>query len=202
MRSRDPARPHSTTACARPAPIRRTHAALAEIGDEAQRSGLEAPDRRQDCPASEDHGVAPRNRLLRQRHDSRPAAAASRRRTSSRILGMRRALGLGPVEHRQAEGLLRRRIGDLPLAVLLGEGFEVRELAPAPVADGARQLRIVREIDEEQEGRRGRPFLAHEEQRDLRREQQRRRARALAAPAAASAEMRSPKARLPIWSWF
>ncbi len=55
---------------------------------------------------------------------------------------------------------------------------------------------------EEQERRRGRPLLAHEQQRDRRREQQHR-ARPRAPPSGgASAEMRSPKARLPIWSWF
>src|SRR3954466_5927807 len=46
------------------------------------------------------------------------------------------------------------------------------ELAATPVAHGLFERGLRREIDEELEGRRGGPFLAHEQHRDLRREQQ------------------------------
>ena len=54
-----------------------------------------------------------------------------------------------------------RRIGEVP---------EFREVAAAPVAHRARQLR--RQVAEEQEGLVGLPLLAHEEQRHRRRQQQ------------------------------
>ena len=52
------------------------------------------------------------------------------------------------------------------------EGLEALELAPSSVTHGFREIRLALEIDEELERRRGGPFLAHEDQGDLRRQEE------------------------------
>ena len=62
-----------------------------------------------------------------------------------------------------------RRVGDAALRRRFAEFGELREFALAPLPDRFGQLRL--EITEKQERSRCCPFLAHEQQRDLRRQQ-------------------------------
>src|SRR5689334_8088692 len=77
-----------------------------------------------------------------------------------------------PSQYGAAKRFLGRRIRHRFAAVLLGERLEVSEFPPPAFAHGARQGLVVREVDEEQERRRGGPFLAHVEQWNLWREQE------------------------------
>ena len=137
----------------------------AEIADEAQRAAAEAPGHLEAITTQ--CAVGPEKRRLEERHDFVPAKVQEAADLGARRR-MRLARRLVPAQAREREGLLGSRIRDLALAVHLGEGLEMREFPAPPVAHGGRQRRVVGEIDEIQERRRGVPFLAHVEERDLR----------------------------------
>ena len=73
-------------------------------------------------------------------------------------------VGLGPVEHRSAEGALGQRIGDLAL-----EPLESGELLAPAVAHRLAELAV--EVAEEEERLPAAPLLAHEDERRRRREE-------------------------------
>src|SRR5690606_34236862 len=79
--------------------------------------------------------------------------------------GVAGPLALGPVELAAAEGLRVLRVGHLA-----GEAGEVPELLPSPLAHERPQLRVV--VGEELKGRGGGPLLAHEQERQLGREEE------------------------------
>ena len=90
---------------------------------------------------------------------------------------MRLAVAFGPIEARGQERRFilgvgnpfdRRRVLKRPIGP---------ELAESSFADPMPQFGLV--VGEEEERRRGRPFLAHEQQRSLRRQEQERRGRAV-----------------------
>src|SRR4051794_22934505 len=83
---------------------------------------------------------------------------------------MGRPINLRPVDLGLLERLSIRWIRDPLRHLRIREGLEALEFATPPVPDGFRQIGIVLEIDEELERGRCRPFLTHEEQRDLWRE--------------------------------
>ena len=76
---------------------------------------------------------------------------------------------LGPVELGLLEGRGQGRVGDVLAGGLVAEFRELGEFPASPLAHRICETRL--EIAEEQEGSRATPFLAHEQQRDLRRQQ-------------------------------
>ena len=84
---------------------------------------------------------------------------------------MRRVLRFRPIDLRPFECRAIRRIGNRLRHLRIREGLEALELAAATVTHRFREVGLVLEVDEELERRRGSPFLAHEHQGNLRREQ-------------------------------
>src|SRR6516225_11660521 len=82
---------------------------------------------------------------------------------------MNRAGWPGPVELGHLEGRRQGRVGDALARRRIAEFGVLRKLATPPFAHSIRQTRL--EIAEEQKRRRARPFLAHEQERNLRRQQ-------------------------------
>src|SRR5581483_12456431 len=74
-----------------------------------------------------------------------------------------------PIEHGAFEGGIGAWVGYPRARLLIAEGGKFREFAAAPFADLLGEFRL--EIGEEGKGLHRAPFLAHEDQRYLRREE-------------------------------
>ena len=98
-----------------------------------------------------------------------------------------------PVELRALERLLVVRVGDLLLLVLGVEGAELGELAPPAIANGDGEIAV--EVGEEEERALFRPFIAHEHQRNMRRQKQH---GGEDAPHRLVAEQRQPLTKRPV----
>ena len=105
----------------------------------------------------------------------------------------------GPVDPGGGEGAGVVGIGDVGAHRGVLEGGEVAELAAAALADQIGEFAV--EVGEEGERALLAPFLAHEEE-GMWGESRRIEVRALRSGTWERAIRRSPKARLPIWSWF
>ena len=167
------------------------HRLGAEVGGDGQRAAVAEPPAGQHAPSRPTASGAQRRGAGQMRDDAGMAdrqqpAVQGEHRVMRRVARLRPDRGSRRGRSPSAFGSgMRARFAGSWKAANFGEF-----LAP-PVAHQRREFGIV--VGEEQEGRRGRPFLAHEQHGDLRREQQQRGRRGAAPrgrPALAAARRR------------